>query len=913
MVSSVGVASMSVREAEVLASLGEHLTNREIARRLHISVRTVESHVSSLLRKLDAADRRELAAFACRLPGSAAEARTFRGLPIAWTSFVGRVEELEHVAAAVGANRLVTLLGPGGIGKTRLAAAVVERIAVRFSGGGFVDLVAVGEGGVESAVAAALGVVDQPRTPRAAGIHEQLSWGRSLVVLDNCEHVLESSAAWVETALAACQDLAVLTTSRERLGVAGERIVVVPAMAEDAAVLFVERATASGVEIDGERTAVTEICRRLEGSPLAIELAASRLASLGIDGLRSGLDDHLRLLGRSAGHSASAGRHRSLRAVLEWSHGLLDHDEGTLFRRLGVFAGSFDLAAATAVAADGCTAIAADVIGRLADKCLLDRGRDGRVSRWRMLDTVRSYAREQLNASGEGPAVEEAHLRWAVGAAARLEAELGVGDGWVEEFDAVVDDLRSEIVRPAPTQLTPERFALALALGHLAYARGLLVEARDHYVTAAEGAPDPAAAIVAWREGAAVARAEQRLSLEIELLRRAAAAAEGCNDHAATARILADIAREVGRFPSGLDEAPDRDATLALIERSRSLDPGGDPALRVALALAAAWNGRPKPTEPDPVLAAESLVLARELGDPELLSEALDSVSSAASFAGRRQEAARAAAERLGLIDQMPRHSPRVALEVFDAYHSATETSIAAGDPTAALAAGRRAKAEGLDAVMPYLAASRVTLPLVLLGDFDEALAQAELMRDSWVRAGRPTAGWMANAVFAAAMVHGLRGDTVEFDEWWQVASKMSARSSTNEMSAFVAHRVALHHAGFKGVTLEPGGPVTDGSLVDYARCVAVELAVVTGADTDVQLRAARPLVDENRYATAFLRRASGRLHNDPTQLDASASIWETIGARFEHACTLTLIPASREEGARMLSNLGCPLPEYRG
>jgi predicted ATPase len=896
----------------VLAALGEHLTNRDIARRLHLSIRTVESHVSSLLHKLDVADRRALAVIAARLPDSSHKCRPFRGLPTPWTSFVGRAAELHQVTAAVGANRLVTLLGPGGIGKTRLAAVAAERVSPAFGGGGaFVDLLAVTGDSVETAVAAALGAVDRPQTPRATVIHEQLGWGPALVVLDNCEHVLESAVAWVEETLAACPDLVVLATSRERLGVAGERVVVVPPMQDDAAVLFVERATASGSDLNLDRAAVTEICRRLEGSPLAIELAAARLGSLGVDGLRVGLEDSLRLLGHSGSPSGPASRHRSLRAVIGWSHDLLDPQERTLFRRVGMFAGAFDLPAVTVVAAGGDAAIAADVIGRLADKSLLEPGRGGSGSRWRMLDTVRGYAREQLVATQEEIAIEEAHLRWAVSAAAALEAELGEDDAWVAEFDDIADDLRAAFVRPAPMGTQHQRFALGLSLAHLAYARGLFAEARGHYVDAAQCAPDPAAAIVAWRGAAAVAQTDQRLSLAVELFRQAAAAADACGDPAATARILADIARQHGRFPSGLDVAPDREATLALIEQARNLDPGGDPVVRVAIALAAAWNGRPKPTEPDPVLATESLALAQELGDPLLLSEALDAVTAAASFAGRRQEAKRIAAERLRLVEHLPRHSPSAGLEIFDAYHAATETAIAAGDLNAALNVGRRAQAEHrLDVAVPYQAASRVTLALVLRGDFEEALAQAERMRDTWVRAGRPTAGWMANAVVAAAMIHGLRDETALFDEWWQIATDLAMRSSTKETLAFVTLRIALHHGRLADLPLDQDSPPPDGNLADYARCIGVEVAVVTAAvDAPAQIRAALPLARENAYAAGLLQRASGRLQRDPSQLEAAVTTWETIGARFERACTLTLLPTRREEGARELAQLGCPMP----
>jgi predicted ATPase/DNA-binding CsgD family transcriptional regulator len=909
---SGGVTAMSAREAEVLSAVGEHLTNAEIAHRLHISIRTVESHVSSLLRKYDAADRRALAVIAARYVVSPPrQVRPFRRLPTAWTSFVGRTGEVDEVTAAVGAHRLVTLLGPGGIGKTRLAVVAAGRIAPAFGGGGaFVDLVPVGGGGVVSAVAAAIDAVDRPESSLEAVIHEQLRGGPALIVLDNCEHVLEAAAAWVQAALAACPDLVVLATSRERLGVAGERVFAVPSLGDDASVLFLDRASADGVEFDVDPAVVAAICRRLDGIPLAIELAAARFSSLDIDGLVAGLDDHLRLLGRSASPSGFAGRHRSLRAVIGWSHDLLDDEERALFRRVAVFAGRFDLAAAAAVAAGGDASIASDVIGRLVDKTLLVRGGDRPGSRWRMLDTVRAYAREQLVASQELTAIEGAHLRWAASAATALEAELGEDDAWAGRFDAIADDLRSAAMRNAPGELTSESFGLGLSLGHLTYARGLLAEARGHYIAAADRAPAPAAAIVAWRGAAAVARADQRLSLSMELLYRAAAAAEEGGDRAAAALALADIAREVGRFPSGFDEAPDRDATLALIERARSLDPGDDLAVRTAIVLAAAWNGRPEPTEPDPALAAEALVLARELGDPMFVSDALDAVAASASSAGRRKEAARITVERLGLIDQMPRHSPGVGLEVFDAFHMATETAVAAGDLDAALATGRRAQSDSLDSAVPYMAASRIALPLVLLGDFDEALVQAQLMRDSWIRAGKPTAGWMVNAFFAAAMVHGLRGDAAAFDEWWQIAAEESTRSSTNETRAFVEQRVALHQGRFDDATLELSGPVSDGSLADYARSIRVEVAIVTGvADADVQLRAAHPLAAENEYAAAILQRASGRLHHNLDELEAAVSSWETIGARFELACTLTLIPARRAQGERELSELGCPMP----
>ena len=289
---TVGAAAMSAREAEVLAAVGEHLTNAEIARKLHISVRTVESHVSSLLRKLGAADRRELAARAVAAPSQ----RELLGLPSQWTTFVGRAAELDEVAKALAQQRLVTLLGPGGIGKTRLATVAAQRAAEVFTGGGaFVDLVPVSADFLVQAVAAALGVVERPREPLHRVVHERLRAGRVLLVLDNCEHVLEAVATFIHAALANCPELVVLTTSRERLGVTGERVIPVPPLnvGSEAEVLFVDRAANAGA-VGTDPTLVAEICQRLDGMPLAIELAAARSASLGVDGLVTGLDDHLR-------------------------------------------------------------------------------------------------------------------------------------------------------------------------------------------------------------------------------------------------------------------------------------------------------------------------------------------------------------------------------------------------------------------------------------------------------------------------------------------------------------------------------------------------------------------------------------------------------------------------------------------
>ncbi|GAB3896450.1 hypothetical protein GCM10029964_077810 [Kibdelosporangium lantanae] len=327
--------TVSERELEVLAAVAAGRSNAQIANRLHISVRTVEGHVSSLLRKYGVADRKALA----DLPVPPAEDEV-AGLPGWRTTFVGRAAEQDAVTTALASNRLVTLVGPGGVGKTRLATRVAGTVR---TGGVFVDLVPARPGSVAQVVATALGVVETPHQPLDAAILARLRREPGLLVLDNCEHVLDDVAHLVEGALGTRSW--VLATSRERLAVAGELVVPVGPLplGSDAEELFARRASVTAAD----RDTVARVCARVDGLPLAIELVAARYASLGAEGVLTGLDDRLRLLTGARGTS----RHRSLRAVLDWSHDLLDDEERALFRMLGAFAGEVDLAAVAAVTA----------------------------------------------------------------------------------------------------------------------------------------------------------------------------------------------------------------------------------------------------------------------------------------------------------------------------------------------------------------------------------------------------------------------------------------------------------------------------------------------------------------------------------------------------------------------------------
>ena len=248
---TVDLEVVSAREAEVLYALRDHLTNAEIAQRLHISVRTVESHVSSLLRKLGAVDRRQLAALADEMAARAPFGRDqIAGLPAKWTSFVGREAEIVQLSQALAGRRLVTVVGPGGVGKTRLATVVAGLSSDEFpAGGSFVDLVPVRPEFVVEAVAATLGVIGNPQDPLQRLVEKRLCPGRRLLVLDSCEHVLGAAAAFAGSILAACPQVVVLATSRERLGIIGERVVELAPLgldpigsdASEAEALFVDR------------------------------------------------------------------------------------------------------------------------------------------------------------------------------------------------------------------------------------------------------------------------------------------------------------------------------------------------------------------------------------------------------------------------------------------------------------------------------------------------------------------------------------------------------------------------------------------------------------------------------------------------------------------------------------------------
>ncbi|MFA1539062.1 BTAD domain-containing putative transcriptional regulator [Actinomadura monticuli] len=370
------------------------------------------------------------------LRGESGPERIRPNLPAQLTSFVGREEEMRRVGAMLADGRLVTLLGPGGAGKTRLAieAAGRERGEVCF-----VDLAPVVAAEVPKALLGALGLREGGMRPAPGEASPDalerlvtaLDGRRILLILDNCEHVIASVAALTHRLLSACPRLRVLATSREALAITGERLRPLPPLElppegtpagevrdYPAVRLFLDRAESvrPGFAVDeGNAAPVLRICRALDGLPLAIELAAARLRSLPVTEVATRLDDRFRLLSR--GNRAAAPRHQTLRAVVEWSWDLLDGAEQTLARRLTVFSGGLTLDAAASV----CDLDDADeLLIELADKSLVQS--DG--TRYRMLDTVRAFCAERLDEAGERERFERAHAEYFAGLARRADPHL---------------------------------------------------------------------------------------------------------------------------------------------------------------------------------------------------------------------------------------------------------------------------------------------------------------------------------------------------------------------------------------------------------------------------------------------------------------------------------------------------------
>ncbi len=379
-------------------------------------------------------------------------------LPAELTSFVGRRRELGEVKQQLAVTRLLTLTGGAGIGKTRLALrAAAEMLRAFADGAWLVDLAPLQDPAlVTQAVFAALGLQDQSQSWPISTLTDHLAPRRLLLVLDNCEHLLDASAVFAGTVLRACPQVRILATSRQALGVAGELRLPVPALSvprleeadspervlcSDSVALFEERAASAfpGFRVDGSNSvAVSRLCQGLDGIPLALELAAVRMATHSIAQLMEGLGDRLPALGH--GDRSGAPRHQTLGAAIDWSYNLLTAEERLLWARLSAFAGGFQLDAARQVCSDGVlpTSDIGELVAGVTEKSIVVREPGGDRARYRLLETMRQYGRDRLRQRGEETAIRTRHCGWVIqlaAAAARPDA------GQAAAFDRVQREL----------------------------------------------------------------------------------------------------------------------------------------------------------------------------------------------------------------------------------------------------------------------------------------------------------------------------------------------------------------------------------------------------------------------------------------------------------------------------------------
>lgn len=427
-------------------------------------------------------------------------------LPAQLTSFVGRGAEIDEVRRILADNRLVTVAGAGGAGKTRLAVEVAGRLVAEFSGGvWYVDLAPITDPDlVPVAMGAALGLPDQPGRSMTDAIARFAGERHMLVVLDNCEHLLDACAELVAGLLGACPGLTLLATSREPIGVDGEVIWKVPSLslADEAIELFTDRARRARPDFTVTKDnvdVVREICRRLDGMPLAIELAAARVRALSLDEIVGSLNDRFRLL--TGGSRIAVRRQQTLRASVDWSHALLSEPERVLFRRLAAFLGGFDLDAAQAIA--GGTDVeryqVLDQLALLVDKSLVVAENTSGRTRYRLLETVRQYALEKLGESGEADRVRSRHRDYYAAMAARLEVPAQSGHMQrVEQAETEIDNLRAAFAWSRENCDNALVLRLASSLQPLWLTRGHVREGLTWLETALQDESSRSVAPAAW-------------------------------------------------------------------------------------------------------------------------------------------------------------------------------------------------------------------------------------------------------------------------------------------------------------------------------------------------------------------------------------------------------------------------------
>ncbi len=722
------VEPLTRREVEILSLLGQNLSNREIAGRLVMSLNSIKWYNQQIFGKLGVANRQEAVAKARELgllARQAAFTQPAHNLPGQISSFIGRKREIDQVVGLVSAHPLVTLTGAGGVGKTRLALAAAGALVDLFSDGAwYVELAVLANPFlVPQALASALGIRPGPGQPILEAIQAYLSDRQVLLVLDNCEHLVSACAELAQALLSRQPRLKILATSRESLGVSGEVIYSVPSLgfpdafeaqavedylAFEAVRLFVERARAipPGFHLTVENLPViVRICRRLDGIPLAIELAAARTRLLSVEQIAERLGDAFHLL--TGGSRTALPHHQTLRACIDWSYNLLAQEEQILLRRLAVFAGGWTLEAAEQVCSDPRQNDQVEqpdlrkdqileLLGRLVDKSLVQfEPGDASEARYTMLETVRQYANERLAEAGESDLLRGRHLA-CFHALARLAAphlRTSQAKSWADRLECELDNIRRALdgslsdPNCSSSGSLEQGLELAAALHHFWHLRGHHFEGA-HWLER----------LLQAQEGQSSARVARGRALNV------------LSHMVTTARASTLLLR-----PQASTAAEDQESEAIFLGLGEAYLPD---------LARARFNAACRTRSPEALLALREQFLA--LGD-RLWAAECDLVLMWLVYPFGHEKAIQSGEEALGIF--------RAAGDRYgegQALHRLAYCEFWRGDPGRAIAlanegiaclrtAGEPGQAEGLRGVLAAIAASQ--------GDYPEAFRQAALIR----------------------------------------------------------------------------------------------------------------------------------------------------------------------------------------
>jgi predicted ATPase len=772
---------------------------------------------------------------------------------------------------------------------------------------------------VGAAVASAFGFGEQLGRSPTETVISKLAGAEALVVLDNSEHLVDGVTALVERLLSGCPRITVLATSRVRLRVPFERVFAVPGLSldeaggsGDAVALFVERAAMAGwsTPYADDRRRIAAICDELDGVALAIELAAARLATFGLDGLEAGLADQLSLL---AGGPRLDDRHQSVRSALDWSFGLLDEKDQVVLRRASVFAAPFTSGAAATVTGHAplMPGEVAGALARLADQNLLVVIAGPGGTRYQMLETIRQYGVERMAEVGELADGRRRHLGWCLRIAARLQA---AGES-VAGFDEVADDLRAGLgwagVQPA---LRYDAHELAVRLAELTFARGMPGEAQRRFEEAATLAAGPAEAAADLHLGATVAWGRLAGNEAIRLFRASSEAARRAGNTHRAAVELATVAEIIQGAPGTMSEPPPPGEVEAVLAEARALAGGDDAHVEAAAYLVGVLDDPLDPVSAE--LAARAVELARRVGDARLEASALDQVTAVELARGDMDGAAATVRRRVELLTPRAR-DVEMAWEYSDTLHMAAMVHLTAGD----LGPARRYAHQRCE--LPFFReAAHLSVPWLLTtaalaGDFDEALEVAERFRGAWEEAGRPTIGGVAFAPAAAGMVHGIRGDDEARREWLDILTEMRQvvvlLGRNTAYIEFFDAMVALHRGAVgDAVVALSGAPESlrswyDGAWRQWYTAVWAEAGVLAErADRQQRLARARLITAGNPIASAIVDRAEAIAAADREKLLAAAAALDAAGCRYQRARTLVFAGGDAQaEGEAIMAAIG--------